>query len=578
MAIYKGIGVSAGVVMGKALTIYSAFHNFPRYQVDTEEKIGEELRRVKEAQETADEQLNQVLDKSSDILPDEIRSVFVGYKMFIYDKRFIPAIEQNIKEKKINAEWALINVIAELEEQFQKIPDPYIRARFEDVRQLGERIMNNLQQKPHLNLTNIQEPVILVANDISPADAFHLDRKNILGIVTELGSSTSHLAILSRAMNIPAIVGVPDITSRLTDYDIVVLDGNSGEVIDRPTDEEINEKLSKKERLAFYQKQLLKLEKADCELSDGNKVELAANLDYMEEIPQINSLNVSQIGLIRTEFLCLYEGGFPNEEQQFEIYRKIVEGAKGKPITVRTWDIGGDKTSNVFPELLNESNPALGLRAIRICLKHSDFFRSQIKAVVRAAKDSPVKLMVPMITRLDEIFKVHEMIKEEVFNYRVPPDNVSLGCMIETPAAVFLIDEILDLVDFVSIGSNDLIQYTLAIDRMNENVADLYAPYHPSILKMMERIISSANRVNKPVSICGEIAADPIMQMFLIGTGKITLSMSPNYILRTKRILQQVDSITCKNIAFQLVSKHSVVESNLLVKELRDKYLEEFEK
>ncbi len=577
MSIYRGIGVSDGIVIGEALTIYSAFLNYPRIQIESDEEVERELERIQKARKDTDDQISTIMDKSSEFIEGEIQSVFAGYKLFINDKRFIPAIEDIIRKRRVNAEWALITVLAELEVRFSKIPDSYIRARFDDIRQLGERLMNNLLRKPHFDLSNLKEPVILVSHNISPADAFHLDTTNILGIVTELGGATSHLAILARAMNIPAVVGVRNITTRIADYETIILDGGSGEVINHPSKKAIAEKLSKRERFAFYQKELQELANSECELADGVKVNIAANLDFLAELDQIQAMNIDSIGLIRTEFLFAYEDGFPTEDEQLKLYAHILEKNQFKPVTIRTWDIGGDKSSGFFPELSNETNPALGLRAIRICLKHRDFYRTQIRAILRASEKSDIRLMIPMVTRLDEVINSKDIIEEESKNLNISADNLLIGCMIETPGSVFIIEELLDLVDFISIGSNDLIQYALAVDRMNENVADFYTPFHPSILKMIERIVIAANRVGKDVSICGEIATDPIMQMYLLGTGKITLSMSPNHVLRTKRILRKVDTNICKKIAFQFVSKHSLDESNLFVERLRKEYMEEIE-
>ncbi len=566
--------MSDGVAIGKVLKINSAYINYPRIQLNEAEEIPVEIERIKRAQKLVEDQLELIMDKSADVLPEEISSVFLSYKMFIRDKKFVPAIEKKIDELQINAEWALIHVIADLEKQFAKLEDPYIRARFDDVRQLGERLMNQLQEKPHLDLSQLKDPVVIVCHDISPADSFHLTEAKILGIVTEMGGTTSHSSILARAMNIPAVVGVQDITIRLVDNEQVILDGNLGEVIFDPSEEVIKKKLNKKERFSFLQNELEKLTDFECTLSDGEKVDLAANLDFISEMSLIKALNISSIGLIRTEFLFLLEDSFPDEEQQFALYKQIVQENQNKPITIRTWDVGGDKPTNIFPEQLVEANPALGLRAIRVFLKYTDIFRAQIRAIIRASQLGEIKVMIPMVTRIDEVIKTKRIIAEEQQNLGIFSENMQIGIMIETPASAFIIDDFLDLIDFISIGSNDLIQYALAVDRMNENVANLFAPFHPAILKMLEKIINSANRMGKPVSICGELAADPIFQMFLLGIGKVTFSMSPNHILHTKSILRKVDTATCKKIAFQFMNKHSYEENNQYVEKLRNQYMD----
>lgn len=574
MNVYRGIGVSDGVAIGKVLRINSAFVQYPRIELETDDLIPGEIERIREAQLNVESQLDTTMGQSADLLSDELNSVFTSYKLFIKDKRFIPAIEKRIKDDRINAEWALIRVIADLQRQFKKVDDPYIRSRFDDIRQLGERLMNNLQQKPHLDLSQLKFQVIIVCRDISPADSFHLAGAKVLGIVTELGGTTSHSSILARALNIPAVVGVPDITMRVLDEEVIILDGTTGEVFSNPTDEVINEKLNQLEKLSFYQNQLLKLVDQEPQLSDGQKVSIAANLDFMAELDQVKELNIPSIGLIRTEFMFILKDTFPDEAQQFALYKQIIDQTGGIPITIRTWDIGGDKSEGILGQMFEESNPALGLRAIRFCLKYPDIFREQIRAIIRTSELSTINLMIPMVTRIDEVISVKRIISEECRQLGISDKNLRVGCMIETPATIFIIDELLDLVNFISIGSNDLIQYALAVDRLNELVASLYNPFHPAILKMLEQMVLTANRMSKPVSICGELAADPIMQMFLIGVGEITFSMSPNQVLRTKSILKKVNAATCKKIAFQFMTKHSFEESNQYVKQLRAKYLD----
>lgn len=575
MNIYRGIGVSDGVAIGKALRINSAFVQYPRIQLDDDESVAVEIERIQQALMAVEQQLDETMKQSSDLLPEELKSVFASYKLFFRDRRFVPAIEERVKRDKINAEWALIYVIADLDKQFRAIEDPYIQSRFYDIRQLGERLMNSLLQKPFLDLSQLKQRVIIVCHDISPADSFHLAKANILGIITELGGLNSHTSILARAMGIPAVVGVQDATMRLMDDELIILDGISGEVIDNPNDDTIDVKLNKLERISFYQNQLQKLADRECELSDGHKVDIAANIDFLTELQQLRELNIPAIGLIRTEFLFMLDEVFPDEDEQYELYRHIVESADHKPVTFRTWDIGGDKPVKLFREQMDEANPALGLRAIRVCLKYDELFRAQVRAILRASAMSPVNLMIPMITRIDEVLKSRDIIEQELKSLNMSDEHLRIGCMIETPASVFIIDELLDLLDFVSIGTNDLIQYALAVDRLNEHVADLFNPFHPAILVMLEKVVTTANRMNKYVSICGELAADPVLQMFMIGIGDITFSMSPNHVLKTKKILQKVDQATCKKIAFKFMNKHSFVESNQYVEQLKRQYLEE---
>ncbi|MDT8445412.1 MAG: phosphoenolpyruvate--protein phosphotransferase [bacterium] len=574
MQTYKGLGVSDGVAIGKVLKIHSAFVNYPRVEITDEGDLPKEVERIEKAQALTEAQLAEITAQSSE-LDEDIKQVFSSYRMLLRDKQFVPEIIARINRDQINAEWALIRVVASLEDRFSKIDNPYIKARIADVRQLGEKLMNNLLEKPALDISRFKQPVIIVCHDISPADAFHLNKDNILGIVTELGGMTSHSSILARAMNIPAVVGVRDVTHRIFDDSTCILDGNTGEVIDQPSQEVIDEKLDKKEKLNYLQSQLNLLIGQQCKLADGSVVDLAANLDFLAELPMIKEYKIPSIGLVRTEFLFLLEGQFPTEEEQFEVYKQVIDQSGCNPITFRTWDIGADKTTSLIAELIEEANPALGFRGIRTCLRYENILRPQIRALLRASELCQLKLMIPMVTRIDEVSKTAKIVEEERRSLGIKNPNLQLGCMLETPAAVFILDDLLDLCDFVSIGTNDLIQYSLAVDRMNEHVSNLFDPFHPAILKMLESAVRTCNRRGKPVSICGELAANPIMQMFLLGSGELTFSMSPNMVLKTKRVLSKVDKSFCKKTAFQFVNKHSSDEANRLAEALYHEYVDE---
>lgn len=572
MQIYRGTGSSGGVAIGKAMVIYSSFSQFTRISLTSDEEVEQEVKRVEAARELAREQIDESEKQAGSLLTNEVREILSSHRLFLEDKQLIPATLEKIKEQKINAEWALFDVIETIKDQFSKIQDPYLRSRFDDVRQTGERVMNNLQNKPRLDISKLRDPVIIFCHDISPADAYNLTEGKIMGIVSELGGQISHSSIIARALGIPAVVGVEGITSKIYDNSSVIVDGGTGEIIHNPDAMMRQEKEEKKKRLQFFQSKLKNLVSKECELADGRKYELAANLDLLGELEQIKSLNLPSIGLIRTEFLFLDNSRPPNEDEQYRTFKKIADELATKPITIRTWDLGADKVARFFPAYPNESNPALGLRAIRMCLKQPDFFREQIRAIIRVAQDSPVRLMIPMITNVDEIVKVRRMVSREQKKMNLRPPNLKIGCMIETPAAVMIIDEILDVADFISIGTNDLVQYALAIDRMNEHVAHMYSPFHPAVLRMLEKVISRANEMNIPVAVCGEMAADPFFQMFLLGVGKVTFSMTPNRILMTKEFLRKIDEVTCKKVAFRFLSKRTVQESNLFLKELHNKY------
>ena len=576
MQTYRGLGVSEGVAIGRILRIHSAFVNYPRVQFDDDQQLPQEIERLKRAQTLTEIQLDEITGHSEGLLDEEMQQLFTSYQLLLRDKQFIPAMIKEIETQKVNAEWALIRIVAHLEARFSKIENPYIRARAADLRQLGEKVMNNLLETPALDLSNLKERVILCCHDISPTDAFHLSKDKILGIITELGGMTSHSSILARAMNIPAVVGVLDIMLRLADDQICILDGSIGEIIADPDDKIRTQKLDKQEKFRFSQDQLTLLIGQPGRLADGEVIELAANLDFMAEVSQIKQFQIPSIGLVRTEFLFRLESHFPTEEEQYLVYKQVIDETGCNPITFRTWDIGADKTTKLIKELVEEANPALGFRGIRTCLNYESILRPQFRALLRASAHCRLKVMLPMVTRIDEVTRSARILEEEAISLGMENHNLILGCMLETPAAVYILDDLLDHCEFISIGTNDLIQYSLAVDRMNENVSYLFDPFHPAILRMLEHSVLVANRRGKPISICGELAADPIMQMYLIGIGDITFSMSPNMVLKTKRVLSKVDRALCKKIAFKFINKHSSDESNNLAQELHHQYVEEF--
>ncbi|MGK0289031.1 MAG: phosphotransferase system enzyme I (PtsI) [bacterium] len=574
MEIFRGVASSEGIAIGRAFTIDSSFSQFSRIELDSHQDIDKEIARIHSAHEEALQQFEEIEKRSENLLEGDLASLLTTHRLFLQDKRLLPAVEEKILDWKINAEWALSLVMSEIRTEFDQIEDSYLRSRFDDIRQISERLMSNLRQRKLFDFSQIHEPIILLCPDISPADAVHLAQGKVMGIVTEIGGMISHTSIIARAMGIPAVVGVEGITDKIASNVKLIIDGSSGEIIKEPDEVTLRKKVDKKGRIQFFQNKLEDLKTEECQLEDGRKVDIAANLDFMGELELIKQNNIRSVGLIRTEFLFINNSTIPTEDKQFQEFEKIFKELKNIPLTIRTWDLSPDKAPKFFPIRAEEANPALGSRAVRLCLRHEDIFRSQIRAILRMSAITPVRLLLPMITNLDEVLKSIKLIEEEKDRLGFSHYNIAVGCMIETPAAAMIIDEILDVSDFVSIGSNDLVQYTLAVDRINEHVAHLYTPFHPAILRLLEQVVKRSNVMNVPVSICGEMAADPFMQMFLLGIGEITFSMCPNRVLFSREILRKVSSANCKKVAFRFLSKRTLLETTMYLKELRELYLQ----
>jgi len=576
---YKGIVASPGISIGEAYVLEKTHINLPRYWINNKETPGE-ISRFNKALEKTRQELDRIKDKLCKFEGREQIHILDAYSMILQDEMLTQNTIHSIKNEHINAEWALSKNLEKIKKVFLNVDEIHLKERTSDFDYIGERILKHLVGKSDDLFKNIPFHSIIVAHDISPAETAQLMKFKIKGIVTEIGGKTSHTAIISRALEIPAIVGCASITDKVNTGDRMILDGMNGVVIPRPsskTELEFEKNRQHQDELA---KNLLKDIHLPAETKDRYKIRLAANMELTEEIPSIKEHGAEGIGLYRTEFLFLNRKVPPTEEEHFQAYKKVLKAVYPSYTTIRTMDVGGDKVpSNHFYE--PETNPALGLRAIRYSFKEKQLFKIQLRAMLRASVFGKLKILIPMISDLEEVRKVKsilEEVKRDLEKEKMDYDpNVKLGIMIEVPSSAMIANELAREVDFFSIGTNDLIQYTLAIDRGNEHVAYLYRPLHPAVLRMLKLTIDAAHREQIDVSVCGEMAGEPLYILILLGFGLTELSMNALSIPRAKRIIRSVDYSQARALLEKTMLLKTATEmENFVKKELHQRFGDTF--
>lgn len=560
---YKGVGVSPGIAIGRALIVEKRIASIFRVPIKTED-VASEISRFMEALDKTKDDLDALKDKVSRSIGEEYASIFEAHAMILTDPSFSDKVIQKIETEQVNAEWAISEVQEELEARFESFENEYLRDRGEDVKDVVDSLLKNLMGIAHHDLSEIDHDVIVLAEDLTPSDAVQFNRKPIVGFATETGGRTSHTSIIAKSIFIPAVIGVPRLTEVIDNEELLIVDGYEGTIVVNPTPALIKEYESKVTRHEEYEKNLLQNRKLHATTRDGRRIALLANIELVQEIDDAIRYGAEGIGLYRSEFLYISKSPvLPDEEEHFELYKKLAESMEPNATVIRTFDLGGKKLAQ---EVIgtHEDNPVLGLRGLRLCMKHRDMFRTQLRAILRASAFGKIKIMFPLVSGVQELRQAKTLLRE--VRAELDRDGIAhnpdlqVGIMIEVPAAAMIADLLAAEVDFFAIGTNDLIQYSLAIDRSNENVSYLYEPLHPALLRLIKFVIDAGKKAGIPVSMCGEMASDPLYSLVLLGLGLDQFSMNPSSIPVIKDILRSVKYKDCRKIAETALGKRTAQE------------------
>lgn len=540
---FSGIGASPGIVIGRAYLLDRRKVVVAERQRIADAEIRDEVARFRKALELSKSQLEDIRKRLTKDLGKSHRYILDTHILLLEDKMLVDGTVKRIRDERLKAEPALKETIASIGRKFDAIEDEYLRERKHDVEQVGERVLRSLVGRRQESLADIREEAIIIAHDLAPSDTLTMRKDKILGFATDAGSRTSHTAILARSLGIPAAVGLERITAAVRTGDVVIMDGIHGVVIVDPDEETFLEYLKRQRRFKYFEQELFKLKDLPAETLDGHHVHLQGNIELPEEVTTVADHGGTGIGLYRTEFLFMNKPELPTEEQHYQAYRHVVERAAPHEVVVRTLDVGGDKIG-LPGQYEKELNPVLGLRGIRFCLSRRDVFRSQLRGILRASAHGKIKILYPMISGLAEIAEIKRIMEEVTAELRaegVPFDEkMEIGVMIEVPSAAMVADLLAREVAFFSVGTNDLIQYTLAIDRSNEHVAYLYEPLDPAVLRLLQRVSLAAREANIGLAMCGEMAGDPLYAAILLGLGFRCLSMNVAAIPWIKKAVRSV--------------------------------------
>lgn len=573
--VLHGVTAGKGIAIGRAHLIARGINEVPQYDI-AEKDLDAEVTRYENAVKATRKELEQLRSAIPENAPTELGAFISLHLMLLTDVTLSREPVDIIEEQYINAEWALKQQTDKLSAQFDEIDDAYLRERKQDMLQVVERIHNNLiGQGNELNLeADLLDDTVLIAHDISPADTVHLKDQRIAAFVTDLGGPTSHTAILGRSLDIPSVIGLHHARNLITENEWVIVDGINGVLIINPDEIVLAEYRALAREFRNRKRALNKLKKTAATTEDGINIELLANIESLDDIKQLHNIGADGVGLFRSEFLYLNRDTMPSEDEQYEVYSQFVKKLKDKNLTIRTVDLGVDKNPRWFGQNGTPNcslNPALGMTGIRLCLAEPVMFRTQMRAILRAAVHGPVKMMWPMITSLPELRQClthFETAQRQLDERGVEYGEVSLGCMIEIPSAALTVGSLLKLVNFISIGTNDLIQYTLSVDRGDDSVSYLYQPEHPAVLKLLQHVIRTANRMNKTVSVCGEMAGDTTYTKVLLGMGLRRFSMNPNNLLAVKDVVLHSNTAALENDVAKLMRNEDPEKSAKLIKHI----------
>lgn len=565
---YKGTGASPGIALGKALVIEHSELVIEKKAIDN---IEEEVQKLQNAVEVSKEELTKVKEKALLELGEHEAEIFEAHLLVLEDPELVDSAISKIRDEKVNADYALNEIKEMFVAMFESMDNEYMRERAADIKDVTNRVLRHILGIKVVDLAGLDEEVVLIAHDLTPSDTATMNKSMVLGFLTDIGGRTSHTAIMARTLEIAAVVGLNDITKKVKDGDYIVFNGDTGEVIVNPDEETISKYTSLKAEFEEYRKSLELLKGQKSVTTDGRHVELAGNIGSPNDVDGLIKNDAEGVGLYRTEFLYMdKEDAFPTEEEQYEAYKAVLEGMDNKPIVIRTLDIGGDKELPYF-EMEAEMNPFLGYRAIRLCLDRKDIFKTQLRALYRASVHGKLRIMFPMISSLEELLSAKEVIQEvlkELDEENIAySDDVEVGMMIEIPSAAVISDVLAKHVDFFSIGTNDLIQYTCAVDRMNQKISHLYNQFNPAVLRLIKMVIDNAHKEGKWVGMCGESAGDQRMIPILLGFGLDEFSMSPISILPARKLITSLSYADMQKFAEEILAMGTAKE----IKEYVDK-------
>lgn len=569
----KGTSASPGIALGRVLLLEQKDLNIENKNI---ENVELEEKRFRASIEKSRKELIEIKEKVLKELGEKKAIIFEAHLMVLEDPELIEGTIEKIRSEKKSCEFALYELRNTFIEMFQSIEDEYMRERALDIKDVTDRIIRNILGEQNADLANIKKQAILVCHDLTPSDIANMAKGKILGFLTNMGGRTSHSSIMARSMEIPGVVGLKNITSKVKNNDFIILDGESGEVIINPDEETKKKYIELKKEEERKQNQLRSLISKETKTLDGHHVELSGNIGTPNDIHGLIRNDAEGVGLYRTEFLYMDKETFPSEEEQFDAYKKVLQAMTPKPIVIRTFDIGGDKELP-YLQMDKEMNPFLGYRAIRICLDRVDTFKTQLRALLKASIYGNLKIMFPMISSLEELLSAKDILEEVKSELTLEgiafSKEIQLGIMIEVPSAAIISDILAKYVDFFSIGTNDLIQYTCAVDRTNEKIHHLYNQFNPAVLKLIKLVVDNAHREGKLVGMCGEAAGDKRMIPILLGIGLDEFSMSPVSILPARKLINSLKLEDAKILAERALKMGTVTEIEGLLEEFKFKYL-----
>ena len=571
---FEGVGVSPGMACAKIHVVRDDLDDVVRYRI-APSQAPDEIGRFETALIQTRMQILEMQQRIAESIGAKDAAIFDAHLLVVEDRTLIDEVLRKLETDLCNVEWVFQEVATRYAETLNKIDDPYLRERALDIQDVTKRVIRNLQGKAPKTFLALSEKHILVAHNLTPSDTASINRVNVLAVATDLGSRTSHAAILARSLNIPAVVGLHDITTKLETGQHVLVDGSDGLLIVDPAPETIAHYAESESRRAKVTAQLKELRTTRSTTRDGRHIVLSANIELPEDVEAVAANGAEGIGLYRTEFLYLNRSTLPTEQEQFETYRKVAERVRPDPLIIRTFDLGGDKLAPGTVDITDELNPFLGWRAIRLCLENLDIFKPQLRAVLRASAVGNIKIMFPMISGLEELRRAKAVLaecREELRRSGVPlPEKIDVGAMIEIPSAAICANSLAPEVDFFSIGTNDLIQYALAVDRVNEKLAHLYEPTHPAVLRLLKMIAEAAHANNIWVGVCGEMAGDVALIPLLLGLGMDELSVGATLVPRVKRAVQSLTIPECRELVGEALKLNTASEILARCLELADK-------